>query len=145
MWQKCCGGAFSNLRSISDPGAFRPHVTSVVSSIAALDEQTQKERGSAEERYLSSYPFHPDLSDVFYTRWDPNSTASSAPVASCGHSPLPCAMPTSGDTSPLVGPNVFLNEPDKNDLAEAASELASFASVDTDTGKHQEWRTNSRR
>ena len=35
---------------------------------------------------------------------------------------------------------MFLNEPEKNDLAEAASELASFASVDTDTGKHQEWR-----
>ena len=34
------------------------------------------------------------------------------------------------DTSPLIGPNVFLNEPGKNDLAEAASELASYASVD---------------
>ena len=43
------------------------------------------------------------------------------------------------DTSPLIGPNVFLNDPDNEGLAEAAGELASFASVDTGTGSHQEW------
>ena len=130
---------FFKPESISDPGAFRPHVTSVVSSIAALDEQTQKERGSAEERYLSSYPFHPDLSDVFYARWTQlDGFQRTRGILRTFAIALRDAE--KWDTSPLVGPNVFLNEPEKNDLAEAASELASFASVDTETGKHQEWR-----
>ena len=130
---------FFKPESISDPGAFRPHVTSVVSSIAALDEQTQKERGSAEKRYLSSYPFHPDLSDVFYTRWTQlDGFQRTRGILRTFAIALRDAE--KWDTSPLVGPNVFLNEPKKNDLAEAASELASFASVDTETGKHQEWR-----
>ena len=130
---------FFKPESISDPGTFRPHVTSVVSSIAALDEQTQKERGSAEDRYLSSYPFHPDLSDVFYTRWTQlDGFQRTRGILRTFAIALRDAE--KWDTSPLVGPNVFLNEPEKNDLAEAASELASFASVDTDTGKHQEWR-----
>ena len=43
------------------------------------------------------------------------------------------------DTSPLIGPNVFLNKPGNEGLAEAAGELASFASVDAGTGSHQEW------
>ena len=60
---------FFKPESIRDPGAFRPHVTSVVGNIAAIDEQTRKERPSAEERYLGSYPFHPDLTEIFYTRW----------------------------------------------------------------------------
>ena len=130
---------FFKPESISDPSAFRPHVTSVVSSIAALDEQTQKERGSAEDRYLSSYPFHPDLSDIFYTRWTQlDGFQRTRGILRTFAIALRDAE--KWDTSPLVGPNVFLNEPEKNDLAEAASELASFASVDTDTGKHQEWR-----
>ena len=130
---------FFKPESISDPNAFRPHVTSVVGSIAALDEQTRKERGSAEERYLSSYPFHPDLSDIFYTRWTQlDGFQRTRGILRTFAIALRDAE--KWDTSPLVGPNVFLNEPEKNDLAEAASELASFASVDTDTGKHQEWR-----
>ena len=35
---------------------------------------------------------------------------------------------------------MLLNEPDGSGLAEAAGELANFASVDTETGRHQEWR-----
>ena len=35
---------------------------------------------------------------------------------------------------------MFLKEPGVDGLAEAAGELASFASVDTGAGSHQEWR-----
>ena len=34
---------------------------------------------------------------------------------------------------------MLLSEPEKTDLSEATSELASLASVDTGEGKHQEW------
>ena len=60
---------FFTADSIQDTNAFRPHVTTAVGNIAALDEQTRKERGAAEDRYLASFPFHPGLTEVFYTRW----------------------------------------------------------------------------
>ncbi len=125
--------------SIRDPSLFRPHVTTVVGSIAALDEHTRKERGAAEERYLSSYPFHPDLTEIFYTRWTQiDGFQRTRGILRTFAIALRDAE--EWDTSPLIGPNVFLNKPGTNDLAEAASELAAFASVDTETGKHQEWR-----
>ena len=125
--------------SIRDPSLFRPHLTAAVGSIAALDEQTRKEQGAAEERYLSSYPFHPDLTEIFYTRWTQlDGFQRTRGILRAFAIALRDAE--EWDTSPLIGPNVFLNEPGRNDLAEAASELASFASVDTETGKHQEWR-----
>ncbi len=124
--------------SIRDPSIFRPHVTAVVSSIAALDEQTKKERGAAEERYLDSYPFHPDLTEIFYTRWT-QLDGFQRTRGILRTFAIALRNAEKWDTSPLVGSNAFLNEPGKNDLAEAARELSSFASVDTGDGKHQEW------
>ena len=125
--------------SIRDSGVFRPHVTAVVGNIASLDEPTQKGRPSAEERFLASYPFHPDLTEVFYTRWTQlDGFQRTRGILRTFAMALRDAE--KWDTSPLIGPNVFLNEPDENDLSEAASELASFASVDTGAGAHQEWR-----
>ena len=37
--------------------------------IADLDDQTRKDGKAAEERFVASYPFHPDLIDVFYSKW----------------------------------------------------------------------------
>ena len=130
---------FFKPEAIRDPGAFRPHVTSVVSNIATLDEQTQKERQSAEDRYLDSYPFHPDLTEIFYIRWTQlDGFQRTRGILRTFAIALRDAE--KWDTSPLVGPNVFLNEPGRDELVEAASELASFASVDAGTGGHQEWR-----
>ena len=125
--------------SIRDAGAFRPHVTSAVGSIAKLDPQTSKERPAVEERYLSSYPFHPDLTEVFYTRWTQlESFQSTRGILRTFAIALRDAE--KWDTSPLIGPNVFLSKPGGSSLAESASELAGFASVDTGEGKHQKWR-----
>ena len=125
--------------SIRDVAAFRPHVTSAVGSIAKLDEQTSKERPTVEERYLGSYPFHPDLTEVFYTRWTQlEGFQRTRGILRTFAVALRDAE--KWDTSPLIGPNVFLNKPGGSGLAESASELASFASVDTGEGKHQEWR-----
>ncbi len=130
---------FFKPEAIRDPGAFRPHVTSVVGNIAALDEQTRKERQSAEDRYLGSYPFHPDLTEIFYTRWTQlDGFQRTRGILRTFAIALRDAE--KWDTSPLVGPSVFLNEPGRDDLVESASELASFASVDAGTGGHQEWR-----
>ena len=124
--------------SIRDPGSFRPHVTSVVGNIASLDDQTGKERQAAEERFLNSYPFHPMVTEIFYSRWTQlEGFQRTRGILRTFATALRDAE--RWDTSPLVGPNVFLNAPDSDDLSEAASELASFASVDTETGSAQQW------
>ena len=124
--------------SIRDQDLFRPHVAATVGSIADLDEQTAKERVAAEQRYLDSYPFHPELTEIFYTRWTQlEGFQRTRGILRAFAIALRDAE--RWDTSPLIGPNVFLNEPGKNDLAEAASELASYASVDADDGAHQQW------
>ena len=129
---------FFKPESIRDAEVFRPHVTSIVSSIAGLDEQTRKEREATEKRYLDSYPFHPELTEIFYTRWTQlDGFQRTRGILRTFAIALRDAE--KWDTSPLVGPNVLLAEPKRNDLAEAASELASFASVDEGAGG-QEWR-----
>ena len=49
-------------------------------------------------------------------------------------------MRKSGTQARWWGQMCFWTTRKKNDLAESAGELASFASVDTDTGSHQQWR-----
>ena len=130
---------FFKPESIAKPDSFRPHVTSVVSNIATLDEQTHREGAAAEERYLASYPFHPDLTEVFYTRWTQlDGFQRTRGILRTFATALRDAE--KWDSSPLIGPNVFLGEPDVYGLAESASQLTSFASVDAGTGGHQEWR-----
>jgi hypothetical protein len=65
--KSCAAASSSWIRS--DPEVFRPHVTTAVAKIAEIDETTRKDRMNAEERFFRSYPFHPDLTDIFYTRW----------------------------------------------------------------------------
>ena len=130
---------FFKPESIRDTGAFRPHVTSIVGNIASLDEQTQKERPASEERYLASYPFHPDLTEVFYTRWT-QLEGFQRTRGILRTFAIALRDAEKWDSSPLIGPAVFLNEPGDPGLAEAAGELASSASVDTGEGSHQAWR-----
>ncbi len=47
--------------SIRNSQAFRPKVVATLQGITALDDPTRKEGNAAEQRYLASYPFHPDL------------------------------------------------------------------------------------
>ena len=60
---------FFEPEDVRDPSAFRPHVIGVVRGLARLDDATAGEKSAAEERFCNSFPFHPDLTDVFYSRW----------------------------------------------------------------------------
>ena len=55
--------------SIRDRERFQPHVVSALEGIQALDELTQRNRRTEEDRYLASYPFHPELTEAVYTKW----------------------------------------------------------------------------
>ena len=130
---------FFTLESLRDQDAFRPQVTAVLRGIAALDEETKKGQKAEEKRYLDSYPFHPALTETLYTRWTQvERFQRTRGILRTFAVALRDAE--KWDTSPLIGPNVFLAEPGKSDLTEAASELASFASVDGESGRTQEWR-----
>ena len=124
--------------SIKSSEAFRAHVASAVGNIAELDEQTKKERQFAEERFLSSYPFHPNLTDLFYDRWT-QVYGFQRTRGILRTFAIALRDASNWDTGPLIGPNVFLNQEDGNDLSEAAGELSSFASAQDATGTHQQW------
>jgi hypothetical protein len=129
---------FFTPESIRDREAFRPYVVSAMKGICDLDEQTRKEGKAAEERYLRSYPFHPDLTEIFYTKWT-NLEGFQRTRGVLRTFALALRDSESWDQSPLIGTNVFLGKPAKAQIAEAARELTSIAGTEEYEGKRQEW------
>lgn len=124
--------------SIRDREAFRPHVVAALKGIAELDEQTRKDGQAAEDRFLKSYPFHPDLTEVFYTKW----TSLEGFQRTRGvlrTFALALRSAERWDYCPLIAANVFLNEPGNPELSEAARELTNVAATEEYEGKKQEW------
>lgn len=124
--------------SIRDREAFRPHVVAALEGIQNLDEATRKNRKAEEDRYLASYPFHPDLTETMYTKWTQlEGFQRTRGVLRTFAMALRDSQ--KWDTAPLVGPNVLLNAPGKLGLSEAARELASIATSEEYEGRKQEW------
>ena len=126
--------------SITDLDIFRPHVTAAVANIAGVDEAVRKQRASAEERFLHSYPFHPDLTDVFYSKWTQlDGFQRTRGILRTFAVALRDAE--AWDTAPLVGPNIFLAAPGDGALAEAARELAGTATREVTEAAGNDWST----
>jgi len=124
--------------SISDRDAFRSHVVAAMKGIAELDDTTRKEGKSAEERFLKSFPFHPDLTEIFYTKW----TGLEGFQRTRGvlrTFALALREAEKWDECPLIGTNVFLSKPGSEDISEAARELTNIATAEEYEGKKQEW------
>jgi hypothetical protein len=129
---------FFTPESIRDREAFRPHVVAALKGIGDLDEQTRKDGGAAEERYLRSYPFHPELTEVLYGKWtNLEGFQRTRGVLRTFALALRDAEPW--DESPLVGVNVFLGAPKGAALSEAARELTTTASTEEYDGKRHDW------
>lgn len=124
--------------SIRDLNAFRPHVVAAMQGIKTLDDGTVKDGNAAEERYLRSYPFHPDLTEVFYTKWT-QLEGFQRTRGILRTFALALRDAEQWDTSPLVGANVFLCEPGDTGISEAARELTGIAASEEYEGKRQEW------
>ena len=125
--------------SIEDPVSFRPHVIGIVKGIATIDENTKREQNRAEERFLASFPFHPDLTDVFYTRWtEIEGFQRTRGILRTMAIALRDAD-ARGDPSPLIGPSVLLSQPGDSAVSEAVRELAGIATKDTVTGRRTDW------
>ncbi|MDI7277546.1 MAG: DUF499 domain-containing protein, partial [Anaerolineae bacterium] len=125
-------------RSVENREPFLPHVMAALKGIGALDERTLKEGPDAEDRYLRSYPFHPELTDVFYSKWT-NLEGFQRTRGVLRTFALALREALHWDDSPLVGPNVFLSRPGEHGLSEAARDLASVASSEEYEGRRQEW------
>src|SRR5262249_37657978 len=124
--------------SICDREAFRPHVVAALKGIADLDEQTRRDGITAENRFLTSYPFHPDLTEVFYTKWTQlESFQRTRGILRTFALGLRDAE--RWDSCPLLSANLFLGEPGRAGLSEAARELANVAATEEYEGKQQQW------
>lgn len=124
--------------SIRDREAFRPHVVAALQGMGTLDEQTDKEGKAAEERLLQSYPFHPDLTEIFYTKWT-NLEGFQRTRGVLRTFALALRDAEGWDTAPLIGTNVFLAVPGSAGLSEAARELTGIAGTEEYEGKRQDW------
>lgn len=124
--------------SVKDPGLFTAHVVAALKGIMTLDENTKKAGKQAEERFLKSYPFHPDLTDLFYSKWT-NLEGFQRTRGVLRTFALALREAENWDKSPLIGPNVFLTAPDKEGVSESLRELTTIAALEEYEGKRQEW------
>ncbi|MDZ4820706.1 MAG: DUF499 domain-containing protein, partial [Planctomycetota bacterium] len=95
--------------SVQHRGTWPTHVIAALKGIGALDEQTDKLGAVAEERYLKSYPFHPELTDVFYTKWASGIERFQKTRGVLRTFALALREAEKWDESPLVGAGAFLN------------------------------------
>ncbi|MDE0626645.1 MAG: DUF499 domain-containing protein [Bryobacterales bacterium] len=125
--------------SFEDPASFKAHVIGIVKGIARIDETTRREQKAEEGRFLESFPFHPDLTDVFYTRW----TEIEGFQRTRGIlRTLAIALRDAEawcDPSPLIGPSVLLDKPVSSTVSGAVRELAGIATKDTVEGRRTDW------
>jgi len=129
---------FFTPESIRDREAFRPHVVAALQGVKDLDETTRKDSKAAEDRFLKSYPFHPDITDVFYGKWT-NLEGFQRTRGILRTFAMSLRDAEKWDTSPVMGPMAFLTSEEGTGLSEAARELASIAATEEYEGKRQEW------
>jgi hypothetical protein len=129
---------FFTPESIRDREAFRGHVVAAIKGIADLDDQTRKDGEAAEERFVASYPFHPDLIEVFYSKWT-NLEGFQRTRGVLRTFALALREAEPWDDSPLVSASAFLPAPGKGGISEAARELTTVAATEDYEGRKQEW------
>ena len=123
--------------SLGDESAYRSHVIGTVRGLAKLDETTAKERAVAEQRFMASFPFHPDLTEVFYSRWT-QLDGFQRTRGILRTLAIALRVAEVWDASPLIGPGVLLGAPGETAASDALKELAGIAD-DEDTGRSSNW------
>lgn len=129
---------FFTPESIRDVKSFTQHVVTALKGLEALDEQIAREGKTAEKRFLESYPFHPDLTDLFYAKWTQLEGFQKARGILRTFA-IGLRDAEKWDESPLVGPNIFLAAPSVPSLSEAATELARVADNAGVDGRPHNW------
>jgi hypothetical protein len=92
-----------------------------------------------EEKFRDAYPFHPDLLARFFGKWtELDQFQRTRGVLQTFAAALREAE--KWDQSPVIGPQVFLGQPDSTDLSPALQKLAEVAK-DSQANKKPEWPT----
>ena len=129
---------FFTPESLKNQATFKQHVIAALKGIQAVDEQMAKQGAAAEERFLKSFPFHPDLTEVFYGKWT-QLTRFQRTRGVLRTFALALREAEKWDTCPLIGPAVFLNAAGRDGLSEAARELVTVADTEEHEGRKQAW------
>lgn len=125
--------------SMQNRETWRQHAISVVKGIGELDEQTANGGRSVEDRYEESYPFHPELTEIFYSKWSSGIERFQKTRGILRTFALALRTAEKWDQCPVIGPGVFLNSPGAEGLSEAARELVSVADTATSDGQATRW------
>ena len=125
--------------SVKNRGTWPTHVIAALKGIGTLDEQTAKQGAAAEERYLKSFPFHPELTEVFYSKWASGIERFQKTRGVLRTFALALREAEKWDESPLVGPAVFLSSPKFEGLSEGARELVAIADTIVSDGHATRW------
>ena len=100
--------------SIARPEEFRPHAIAAVKNMIALDPGARKEARAMEARVGACYPFHPDIAEIFYTKWTQiDGFQRTRGILRAFAVALRDAE--AWDDGPLAGPALFLAPPGKTE------------------------------
>ncbi|MFW6456710.1 MAG: DUF499 domain-containing protein [Planctomycetota bacterium] len=130
---------FFTEKSLKDSGRFDRHATAALKGAADLDKNTEKNRKTEEKNFRESYPFHPDLIDVFYTKWT-NLKHFQRTRGVLRNFAIAMRDAEKWDDSPVVGPNVFLSDPEGDGMSDAAEQLCTVATKEAEKGQQRQWR-----
>lgn len=129
---------FFKPESIKDTASFKPHVIAALKGIFDTDDESKRNPADTEERYLRSYPFHPELTDCFYSKWTSISGFQKARGVLRVFA-LAIREAAKWDEGPLIGAAAFLRAPDEEGLSDAARELVTIADGQDSEGKRANW------
>ncbi len=129
---------FFEFDSIANPEVFRPHATAAAANVTEVGQSGRKDIVITEKRFLDSYPFHPDLTDIFYTKWTQlEGFQRTRGILRTFAAALRDAE--KWDKAPLIGAEVFLSAPDEDSVSEAARDLAGIATREVTDGPGNNW------
>jgi hypothetical protein len=122
-----------------NPADRHPYVTAFWDRMKAIDP-AQAKLPNAEEKLKDAYPFHPDLLTRFFGKWtELNQFQRTRGVLQTFAAALREAE--KWDTSPVIGPQVFLAAPGSDDLSPALQKLAEVAK-DSQPQHNPQWPAN---
>ena len=122
-----------------NPADRHPHVTAFWDRMKAIDP-AQAKLPNAEEKLRDAYPFHPDLLARFFGKWAELKQFQ----RTCGVLQMFAAAPREAekwDTSPWIGPQVFLAARGVDDPSPALQKLAEVAK-DSQPQHNPQWPSN---
>ena len=126
--------------SLRDSGRHDPQVIGVVGALARLDSTTKRKRSEEEERFRKSYPFHPDLGDVFYSRWT-QLTGFQRTRGILRTLATALRDAERWDECPVIGPSALLAAPGADGVSDAVADLAGISTSERSEGSRTDWRT----